>query len=110
MVKYRASVNLPGSPKDFEYILHLPRGNVDCRQPYYSDAPWTVLDLGTPAAWCCLLFGGHALQRGQGVAATANAREICSQKNGEMDYGDLQRILKLHQDNLLSYSLTSARQ
>ena len=24
--------------------------------------------------------------------------KMCSQKNGEMDYGDLQRILKLHQD------------
>jgi len=34
--------------------------------------------------------------------------KICSQKNGEMDYGDLRRILKLHKTHLLSYSRTSA--
>jgi hypothetical protein len=35
----------------------------------------TVLGPGTPAARRCLLFGGHALQRDQGVAATENARD-----------------------------------
>src|SRR5271155_4672221 len=67
-LSHRSVSSASGSPSHSTLELHHQRWH---RGKYLR----TILGPGTPAAWRCLLFGGHALQRDQGVAATANARD-----------------------------------